>query len=181
MQLLGVLQNLKGITSDQIASQCVLQSYASGNVQLFNKTDAQMLTQFSAHFLSTTDEGCNFAAYVPSEEGTPLQRAEWIKYLGAFTNSEDRANTVYDAIKANYLCLSKAAANLSTRFKPIVAWIEFTQGMWTFVSDGWIVQYVTDAGAEVVDATITNKRFNNSDPEDMDNFHAILCVSIDNT
>lgn len=73
MQLLGVLQNLKGITSDQIASQCVLQSYASGNVQLFNKTDAQMLTQFSAHFLSTTDEGCNFAAYVPSEEGTPLQ------------------------------------------------------------------------------------------------------------
>ncbi|XP_025879834.2 uncharacterized protein [Oryza sativa Japonica Group] len=217
-ELLGVLQNLKGITSDQIASQCVLQSYASGNVQLFNKTDAQMLTQFSAHFLSTTDEGCNFAAYVPSEEGTPLQRAEWIKYLGAFTNSEDRANTVYDAIKANYLCLSKAAANLSTRFKPIVAWIEFTQGMWTFVSDGWIVQvmsfvycstlniklstkqmkwrqlmriwylchkqYVTDAGAEVVDATITNKRFNNSDPEDMDNFHAILCtvdVVIDQT
>lgn len=39
-------------------------------------------------------------------------------------------------------------------------------------------QYVTDAGAEVVDATITNKRFNSSDPEDMDNFHAILCVSI---
>ncbi|XP_052147716.1 uncharacterized protein LOC127766645 [Oryza glaberrima] len=183
-ELLGVLQNLKGITSDQIASQCVLQSYASGNVQLFNKTDAQMLTQFSAHFLSTTDEGCNFAAYVPSEEGTPLQRVEWIKYLGAFTNSEDRANTVYDAIKANYLCLSKAAANLSTRFKPIVAWIEFTQGMWTFVSDGWIVQYVTDAGAEVVDATITNRRFNNSDPEDMDNFHAILCtvdVVIDQT
>ncbi|EEC74406.1 hypothetical protein OsI_09764 [Oryza sativa Indica Group] len=183
-ELLGVLQNLKGITSDQIASQCVLQSYASGNVQLFNKTDAQMLTQFSAHFLSTTDEGCNFAAYVPSEEGTPLQRAEWIKYLGAFTNSEDRANTVYDAIKANYLCLSKAAANLSTTFKPIVAWIEFTQGMWTFVSDGWIVQYVTDAGAEVVDATITNRRFNNSDPEDMDNFHAILCtvdVVIDQT
>lgn len=30
-------------------------------------------------------------------------------------------------IKTNYLCLSKAAANLSTRFKPIVAWIEFTQ------------------------------------------------------
>jgi len=39
-------------------------------------------------------------------------------------------------------------------------------------------QYVTDAGAEIVDATITNKRFNSSDSEDMDNFHAILCVSI---
>jgi hypothetical protein len=41
-------------------------------------------------------------------------------------------------------------------------------------------QYVTDAGAETVDATITDKRFNISDPEDMDNLHAILCVSTTN-
>ncbi|RCV46845.1 hypothetical protein SETIT_9G563800v2 [Setaria italica] len=185
-ELLGVLENLKGITSNQVASECVLQSYASGNTQLVNRTDAQTLSQFSAQFISNIDfdKGCNFAAYVPLEEDTPLQRAEWIKYLGTFTNSEDRANAVYDAIKRNYLCLSKAAANLSTRFKPIVAWIEYTQGMWTFVKDNYALQYITDAGAEIVDATITNKRFNSSDPEDMDNFHAILCtvdVVIDQT
>ncbi|TKV98555.1 hypothetical protein SEVIR_9G567200v4 [Setaria viridis] len=185
-ELLGVLENLKGITSNQVASECVLQSYASGNTQLVNRTDAQTLSQFSAQFISNIDfdKGCNFAAYVPLEEDTPLQRAEWIKYLGTFTNSEDRANAVYDAIKRNYLCLSKAAANLSTRFKPIVAWIEYTKGMWTFVKDNYALQYITDAGAEIVDATITNKRFNSSDPEDMDNFHAILCtvdVVIDQT
>ena len=39
-------------------------------------------------------------------------------------------------------------------------------------------QYVKDAGAEIVDATITDKRFKVSDPEDMDSLHAILCVSI---
>uniref|UniRef100_A0A804LCJ0 Fe/B12 periplasmic-binding domain-containing protein n=1 Tax=Zea mays TaxID=4577 RepID=A0A804LCJ0_MAIZE len=172
-ELLGVLESLKGITSNQVASQCVLQSYTSGNAQLVNRTDVQTLSQFTAHFISDTDEdrGCNFAAYVPLEEGTPLQMAEWIKYLGTFTNSENRANAVYDAVKTNYLCLSKVAANLGTRFKPVVAWIEFTQ-------------YVTDAGAEIVDATITDKRFNSSDPEDMDNFHAILCtvdVVIDQT
>ncbi|KAL6589823.1 hypothetical protein ACP70R_050215 [Stipagrostis hirtigluma subsp. patula] len=185
-ELLGVLENLKGITSNQVASPCVLQSYTSGNVLLVNRTDAQQLSQFSAHFMSNTDEdkGCNFAAYVPYEEDTPLQRAEWIKYLGTFTNSEDRANAVYNAIKTNYLCLSKAAAKLSTRFKPIVAWIEYAQGMWTFVKESYNLQYITDAGAEIVDATITNKRFNSSDPEDMDNFHAILCtvdVVIDQT
>ncbi|CAN6302535.1 unnamed protein product [Urochloa humidicola] len=185
-ELLGVLENLKGITSNQVASQCVLQSYTSGNTQLVNRTDAQAVSQFSAQFISNVDEdkGCNFAAYVPLEEDTALQRAEWIKYLGTFTNSEDRANAVYDAIKRNYLCLSKAAANLSTRFKPIVAWIEYTQGMWTFVKENYALQYVTDAGAEIVDATITNKRFNSSDPEEMDNFHAILCtvdVVIDQT
>ncbi|KAL6660303.1 hypothetical protein ACP70R_002425 [Stipagrostis hirtigluma subsp. patula] len=185
-ELLGVLENLKGITSNQVASPCVLQSYTSGNVQLVNRTDAQQLSQFSAHFMSNTDEdkGCNFAAYVPYEEDTPLQRAEWIKYLGTFTNSEDRANAVYNAIKTNYLCLSKTAAKLSTRFKPIVAWIEYAQGMWTFVKESYNLQYITDAGAEIVDANITNKRFNSSDPEDMDNFHAILCtvdVVIDQT
>ncbi|XP_048552688.1 uncharacterized protein LOC125532840 [Triticum urartu] len=29
-------------------------------------------------------------------------RAEWIKYLGTFTNSEDMANAVYDAVKTNW-------------------------------------------------------------------------------
>uniref|UniRef100_M8BF97 Uncharacterized protein n=1 Tax=Aegilops tauschii TaxID=37682 RepID=M8BF97_AEGTA len=180
-ELLGVLENLKGITSAQVASQCVLQAYASGNVQLVNGTDAGKLSQFRAHFVSTDqDRGCNFAAYVPSEEDTPLQRAEWIKYLGTFTNSEDRAN----AIKTNYLCLSKAAAALSTRFKPVVAWVEFTEGVWTFVRESYKLQYVKDAGAEIVDATITDKRFKVSDPEDMDSLHAILCtvdVVIDQT
>jgi hypothetical protein len=75
MQLLGVLESLKGITSVQVASQCLLQAYASGNVQLVNRTDAQRLSQFTTHFMGSTDEGrgCNFAAYVPSEEDTPLQ------------------------------------------------------------------------------------------------------------
>jgi hypothetical protein len=75
MQLLGVLESLKGITSNQVASQCVLQSYTSGNAQLVNRTDVQTLSQFTAHFISDTNEdrGCNFAAYVPLEEGTPLQ------------------------------------------------------------------------------------------------------------
>ncbi|PNT78314.1 hypothetical protein BRADI_1g77210v3 [Brachypodium distachyon] len=179
-ELLGVLQNLQGITSDHVSSPCVLQSYANGHVQLVNRTDAQKLSQFSAHFVSNTDKdkGCNFAAYVPAEEDTPLQRAEWIKYLGTFTNSEERANAIYDAIKTNYLCLSKAAADLGTRFKPIVAWIEYTQGMWSFVKESYKLQYVTDAGAEIVDATITDKRFNISDPEDMDNLHAILCIGL---
>jgi hypothetical protein len=41
-------------------------------------------------------------------------------------------------IKTNYMCLSKAAANLSTRFKPIVAWIEYAE-VWNFTStESWI-------------------------------------------
>ncbi|KAL5210640.1 hypothetical protein ABZP36_006263 [Zizania latifolia] len=188
-ELLGVLQNLKGITSHQIASQCVLQSYTSGNVQLVSKTDTEKFTQFSAHFMSNTDEGCNFAAYVPSEKGTPFALMwscmNFIIYVLIITIAAHQSNSSF-IIKTNYLCLSKAAANLSTRFKPIAAWIELTQKCGNSCACWHLFhkQYVTDAGAEVVDPTITNRRFNISDPEDMDNFHAILCtvdVVIDQT
>lgn len=83
MQLLGVLQNLQGITSDHVSSPCVLQSYANGHVQLVNRTDAQKLSQFSAHFVSNTDKdkGCNFAAYVPAEEDTPLQVHGYLEFV----------------------------------------------------------------------------------------------------
>lgn len=74
-QLLGVAESLKGITSDQITSQCVLQLYTSGNLQLMNKTDIQQFSQFNAHFLTNLDgeQACNFAAYTPSDETTPLE------------------------------------------------------------------------------------------------------------
>ncbi|EHA8587362.1 hypothetical protein COCNU_scaffold001966G000010 [Cocos nucifera] len=162
MQLLGLLDSLKGITSDEVTSQCILKSLTSGNIQLVNRTDIQQLLQFSAHFISNVDaeQACNFAAFVPMDESTPLQ------------------------VKANYICLSKSAANLKSRFKPVVAWVEYNQGIWSFAKEVYKLQYVTDAGGENVDGTITSNLYNVSDPEDMENFHAILCtvdVVIDQT
>ncbi|KAJ4777897.1 F12P19.7 isoform 1 [Rhynchospora pubera] len=185
-ELLGVTESLKGITSDEITSQCVLQLYSSGNLQLVNKTNIQQFSQFNAHFLTNVDEeqACNFAAYAPSDETTPLEKAEWIKYLGTFTNSELKANAVYDAIKSNYVCLSKAAASLRSRFKPVVAWLEYKQGIWSFSKESYKLQYVTDAGGENIDSSITSNIYNVSDPEERDSFHAILCtldVVIDQT
>ncbi|KAJ3682016.1 hypothetical protein LUZ60_014589 [Juncus effusus] len=173
----GVLDSLKGITSDQITSQCVLQLYSTGNIQLINKTNMQQLSQFNAHFVTNVDEqACNFAAYVPSDETTPLQRAEWIKYLGTYTNSELRANSIYSAIKSNYMCLSKLAASRTARFKPVVAWLGYKEGVWSFGKESYMLQFVTDAGGENVDGSIINNIYNVSDPEEKDSFHAILCT-----
>ncbi|WOL07244.1 hypothetical protein Cni_G15983 [Canna indica] len=185
-ELLGLLESLKGVTSEQITSECVLKSYVSGSIQLVSKTDMHQLSQFTAHFISNVEQqqACNFAAFIPLDERTPLQRAEWIKYLATFTNSELRANAVYDAVKENYMCLTKVAASLTTKFKPVVAWVDYSQGIWSFAKESYKLQYARDAGGENIDDTITDNSYNVSDPDDMDNFHAILCtvdVVIDQT
>ena len=100
MQLLGLLGSLKGITSsDYVVSECVLKVYEEGQVQLINKSQSQ---QFAAHFIINTDQpqiqSCNLATFLSTAEDSPLQRAEWIKYLAVFANLEFRANQVYDIV-----------------------------------------------------------------------------------
>lgn len=74
-QLLGILGSLKGITSDSVASQCVLKLYEGGEIEIINKSDPQQLAQFGAHFITNIDQpqACNFASFAPFGEETPLQ------------------------------------------------------------------------------------------------------------
>lgn len=185
-ELLGLLGSMKGITSDTVASQCVLKSYEGGLVKIIDKSEPHQLTQFAAHFISNTEQAqaCNFATFSPFEEETPIQKAEWIKYLGVFANLEARANQVYDAVKQNYMCLTKVGASKTSKFKPQVAWMEFDNGIWSFTREAYKLKYVEDAGGENVDDSINKYAYNISIPDDLDALHAILCtvdVVIDET
>lgn len=184
-ELLGVLRSLKGITSDSVASQCVLKLYEAGEIAVVNKSETQELAQFGAHFITNTDQpqSCNFVSFVPYGEETPLQRAEWIKFLGVFANAESRANQVYNAVRESYQCLIKLAKD-RTSFKPTVAWIQYENDIWSFTKETYKLKYVEDAGGENVDASINKITYNISNPDDLDELHAILCtvdVVIDET
>ncbi|KAL1327409.1 uncharacterized protein LOC107631413 [Arachis ipaensis] len=185
LEILGLLESLKGITADSVASPCVLKLRQEGQIQILNKSDYQQIAQFSAHFYSDTDQqpACNFATFVPFVEDTPLQRAEWIKYIGAFANVEARANQVYAAVKENYLCMAKLTTN-RTSFKPTVAWMKYDNGVWSFTKEAYQLKYVEDAGGENLDASINKNTYNVSNPDDVEELHAILCtveVVIDET
>ncbi|KGN52794.1 uncharacterized protein LOC101208429 isoform X1 [Cucumis sativus] len=184
-ELLGLLGSLKGITSESVTSECVLKQYEKGEIQIINKTETQQLAQFAAHFIADVDQpqSCNFATFLPSSEDTPLQKAEWIKFLGAFANVEPRANQIYTAIKENYMCLKNIATTRKT-FKPIVAWMGYYDGIWSFTKDAYKLKYIEDAGGENVDDSINKITYNVSNPDDLDAFHGILCtveVIIDET
>lgn len=184
-ELLGLLGSLKGITSEMVTSECVLKQYEKGEIQIINKTETQQLAQFAAHFIADVDQpqSCNFATFLPSSEDTPLQRAEWIKFLGAFANLEARATQIYTAIKENYMCLKNIATTRKT-FKPVVAWMGYYDGIWSFTKDAYKLKYIEDAGGENVDDSINKITYNVSNPDDLDAFHGILCtveVIIDET
>ncbi|KAK4602819.1 hypothetical protein RGQ29_011712 [Quercus rubra] len=184
-ELLGLLGSLKGITSDSVASQCVLKLYEGGEIEIINKSEPQQLAQFAVHFITNTDQqdACNFASFAPFGEETPLQRAEWIKFLGVFANLETTANQVYDAVKENYLCLTKVAASKKS-FKPTVAWMGYYDGVWSFTKETYKMKYTEDAGGGNVDNSINKMSYNISNSDDLDELHAILCtvdVIIDET
>ncbi|KAH6808029.1 plant/protein [Perilla frutescens var. frutescens] len=186
IQLLGLLGGLKGITSDNVASECVMRLYKEGQLQLIKRSDVVDTQQFAAHFIVNTDQpqSCNFATFLSLGEDSPLQRAEWIKYLGVFANLETRANQLYDTIKKNYMCLSKGASTRNAPFKPIVAWMQYNDGIWSFTKEAFKLKYVEDSGGENIDDSINKVTYNISLPDDVEAFHAILCtvdVVIDET
>ncbi|CAB4271939.1 unnamed protein product [Prunus armeniaca] len=184
-ELLGLLGSLKGITSDSVASQCLMKLYEAGEIEVIDKSEPQQLANFAAHFITYTDQpqACNFASFVPYGEDNPLQRAEWIKFLGVFANVESRANQVYDAVTQSYQCLTNLTKG-RTSFKPTVAWIQYENGIWSFTKETYKLKYVEDAGGENVDDSINKITYNISSPDDLDQLHAILCtvdVVIDET
>ncbi|KAL8130527.1 hypothetical protein V2J09_019682 [Rumex salicifolius] len=164
---------------------------------------SQFSTHFTSS--TDQPQSCNFATFEPLIEELPLamfkhdfgttvsllwmqstlpkltyvatyQRAEWIKYVGLFANSEVRANQVYDAVKQNYMCLVKVAANKKSSFKPIVAWMLYDNGIWSFTKDAYKTKFVEDAGGENIDDSINKVTYNVSISDDLDELHAILCM-----
>ncbi|RVW98321.1 hypothetical protein CK203_034294 [Vitis vinifera] len=80
------------------------------------------------------------------------------------------------------MCLTKVAANKSAAasFKPIVAWMNYNDvRCLVFTKDTYKLKYVEDAGGENVDASINKITYNISNPDDLDELHAILCSTVD--
>ncbi len=79
-------------------------------------------------------------------ETSPLGRAEWIKFTGAFFNREAKATEVYDTIARRYKEMAAKARNVAN--KPTVFGGTPFRGTW-YVSGGksYVAQLLADAGA----------------------------------
>ncbi|KAH9301888.1 hypothetical protein KI387_013471, partial [Taxus chinensis] len=174
LELLGVLDNLKGVTSESTSSACLMKYIADGYVQQINQEDQEQILQFTAYLssFSVAVPQCNYISFDPFGELKPLQRAEWIKYVAALMDYEARANNVFKMVEENYLCLRALAMNAST--KPTVAWMAFDKDTWSFSNETYKLQYVLDAGGSNLEDWVYISTFNRSLPSEVESFHCIL-------
>ncbi len=82
-------------------------------------------------------------------EESPLGKAEWIKFFGAFYNKSDEADTLFSKIESNYK-QAKKLADSATK-KPVVLSGSVFKDQW-FVPYGnsWQAQFIKDANARYI-------------------------------
>ena len=77
----------------------------------------------------------------------PLRQAEWIKFIGLLIGEEEKANVIFDSIKAEYNTLKQLTAKIEK--KPVVFSGELRGGNWYAVGGrNFLAQLFRDAGAD---------------------------------
>lgn len=82
-------------------------------------------------------------------EQHPLARAEWIRYFGVLAGKQQKADSLFESVKNNYLSI--ASQNDSTPYKPLVMTDALFGDSW-FVPGGetYTSQLIADAGGRYV-------------------------------
>ena len=103
--------------------------YQTGGFNLFNyelcinkKLTAVFTTawdKINENFKKISDAGIPVIYSLDWQETSPLGRAEWIKFIAAFYNKEKLADSVFNAVKTEYLKYKKLAEQSSEKPKVI--------------------------------------------------------------
>jgi iron complex transport system substrate-binding protein len=95
------------------------------------------------------DMGMKLVPVYAYNENHPLARAEWLKFVAAFTGVEAKADTLFKEVEEKYNSLKSLCANVSKR--PVVFSGDCKSGVWYSVGgQSYLAHYFRDAGADYV-------------------------------
>ncbi|KAJ1961087.1 hypothetical protein GGI12_003446 [Dipsacomyces acuminosporus] len=84
-------------------------------------------TKVDVIFSDNASSDDKLSVRLPSDDGlSPLQLAEWIKFVSAFFQLEKEAGQLFDSISKAYLCLEGNMRNVKQ--KPHAYWVQYTAG-----------------------------------------------------
>ena len=171
LNLLGELSTIKGAcTPHLIYNDSVRRNYANHAITPLGDAHNVNLEQlihlspniYLASSYNQQDEqanrliksGVNLVFNNEWTESTPLARAEWLKFIAAFYNKEQFADSIFAQIEHNYLSASTIAHSV-TRKPSVMAGGNF-KGTWYMPSGGsYMGRLFTDAGAHYFYASDT--------------------------
>ncbi|CAG8531705.1 10562_t:CDS:2 [Ambispora leptoticha] len=88
----------------------------------------------------------------------PLQKAEWIKFVSLFYNSEKNATDKFNNIQKNYDCNAQNSDTVPTSFKYTIAWVAYDSAAneWNVKNDIYFAQLTLNAGAIPISSSSQN-------------------------
>ncbi|KAL1925630.1 uncharacterized protein VTP21DRAFT_513 [Calcarisporiella thermophila] len=143
IELLGELNKLKQIPQlEQITSQCVINSLQNNTTTTIN---VDQPSDFPV-FITGAPSNDKHITLSLTDDQTPLEKAEWIKFVSTFFNREDEANKLYDQISNSYNCHKQNLANVNRKS---IAWVEhLSDGSIKIKSDKYYTELISDAGGD---------------------------------
>jgi len=166
-ELLSVTETIGTIALTYVSSPCMqLLEECTPGVHVPNR-DPNWATNASSNDVVFTDSwGTGWAGpdkdipfQISRDPGT-LQRAEWIRFIGAFFNEDVKADEIFTQIDSDYQALKAIGQQLSTNEgtewggrQPLVAWVSvkgWDRGQLTISNAYYKRDFVQDAGARLV-------------------------------
>lgn len=164
MDELGALDHVAGICDLQyVISPRVRDAVKAGKIQdiglsaninverlMASGCDALMLSPYDrVDYGAVTASGLPIIECADYMEVSPLARAEWVRWYGMLVGEEERADSLYRKVAADYETLRRRAARLQRR--PTVFVDLMTSGIWYQPGGNSTVgQLIKDAGASYV-------------------------------
>ncbi len=94
-----------------------------------------------------TDAGIPVSYNVEWMETSMLARAEWVKYVGAFLNKDEVADSIFRSVEKDYLEARSITAHIQER--PSIMTGNNFKGTWYVPgSDGYLTKLINDAGGD---------------------------------
>jgi len=164
LEMLGVSTTLKGFPNlDYISSEATRKMIDDGKIKELGKNEdinTEVLIELNPDLVvGFTVDGTNSTFSTIKKTGipvvyngdwtekTPLGKAEWIKFFGAFYNKEKQADSIFNNIKTEYLSAKKIAETAKT--KPTVLSGAMYKDIWYMPQgNSWAAQFIADATGE---------------------------------
>ncbi len=164
LEALGVADRLVGFTNTQyISSEATRKRIHAGQVQELGNNEAintEMVLALQPDIIFGFGIDGQNKAYETLKrsgipivyngdwtEGSPLGKAEWIKFFAPFFGKEKEADSIFTAIKSDYLKVKSLAEKAQN--KPAVLSGALYKDVWYLpAGDSWAAQFLKDANAD---------------------------------